>query len=76
MKKYGFVRVGASVPKLIVADCKYNQEQIVQEMIKAEKEEVGILTFPELSLTGYTCGDLFFQRNLLADVLMLKASYL
>lgn len=69
MKKYGFVRVGASVPKLVVADCTYNQEQIVQEMMKAEKEEVGILTFPELSLTGYTCGDLFFQRDLLTDVL-------
>lgn len=69
MKKYGFVRVGASVPKLVVADCTYNQEQIVQEMMKAVKEEVGILTFPELSLTGYTCGDLFFQRDLLTDVL-------
>ena len=56
MKKYGFVRVGASVPKLVVADCLYNRQEIVQEMKKAEQEEVGILTFPELSLTGYTCG--------------------
>lgn len=64
--KYGFVRVAAVVPKVNVADCEYNSAQIVSE-IKTEVEcGAKIIVFPELSVTGYTCGDLFLQSCLLA----------
>lgn len=62
---YGFIRIGAAVPKLKVADCIYNKEQILDAVQEAEKRQVKVLSFPELSLTGYTCADLFFQQPLL-----------
>ncbi|GAB1415862.1 NAD(+) synthase [Paludibacter sp.] len=62
--KYGFVKVAAAIPSLKVADCRFNVESIIELIEKAEKEEVEIICFPELSLTGYTCGDLFFQLQL------------
>ena len=62
---FGFIRIGAAVPKLKVADCLYNKEQILEAVEEAKKQQVKVLTFPELSLTGYTCGDLFFQQPLL-----------
>lgn len=61
----GFVKVAAATPKIRVADCHYNAEQIFTQMREAEKKGVRILCFPELCLTGYTCGDLFLQRTLL-----------
>ncbi|SCD21869.1 NAD synthetase [Proteiniphilum saccharofermentans] len=61
---YGFLRVAAASPKLKVADCNYNTEEIKQVIEQAQQEEVQILCFPELSLTGYSCGDLFFQKAL------------
>lgn len=62
---YGFVKVGAAVPSVKVADCKYNILRIEELIRKASKEEVSILAFPELAITGYSCADLFAQPFLL-----------
>jgi len=67
--KYGFVRVGAAVPKLKVANCEYNAAQIIELIKRAEKEYIKFLVFPELCITAYSCGDLFHQ-----DVLLKEAS--
>ncbi len=64
INEYGFVRVAAASPKLKVADCDYNVEQIKQLIDEATRQYVQFLTFPELSITGYTCADLFFQTAL------------
>ena len=60
-KKFGYVRVAASVPEIKVANVEFNVKEIVNEIKKLAKEGVQVVTFPELSLTGYTCGDLFNQ---------------
>lgn len=62
---YGYVKVGAAVPKLKLADCVYNKEQILEIIKEAAAKGVRVLSFPELCLTGYTCADLFLQRPLL-----------
>jgi NAD+ synthase (glutamine-hydrolysing) len=62
---YGFVRVGAAVPLLKVADCKYNVEQTEILMHKASEKGVQVICFPEMGITGYTCGDLFHQKLLI-----------
>jgi NAD+ synthase (glutamine-hydrolysing) len=59
MTHHGFLRVAAATPALRVADCDYNAEQVLALMARAEAERVAVLVFPELSLTGYTCADLF-----------------
>src|SRR5216683_3623119 len=64
MNFHGFVRVAAAVPSLKVADCDYNAQQILSLLKRAEAEQVAVVLFPELSLTGYTCGDLFHQSVL------------
>ena len=61
----GFICVAAGTPKIRVADCRYNAEQIFTMMREADKQGVKILALPELCLTGYTCGDLFLQDTLL-----------
>ena len=61
----GFICVAAGTPKIKVADCRYNAEQIFTMMREAERQGVKILALPELCLTGYTCGDLFLQDTLL-----------
>jgi len=63
--KYGFIKVGAISPSLQVADCDYNAQQIIESIHQAHACGVRILVFPELAVTGYTCGDLFSQRILL-----------
>lgn len=67
MKEFGFVRVGAIVPKLSLANPLKNALEIVEQVTKAYKKGVAIVTTPELSLTGYTCGDLFLQDALLNE---------
>ena len=62
---YGYVKVGSAVPKLRVADCVYNKEEILKLVEAAAAKQVRVLSFPELSVTGYTCADLFFQTPLL-----------
>jgi NAD+ synthase (glutamine-hydrolysing) len=69
MSHYGFFRVAAAVPTLRVADCAFNAERIIALMARAESEGVALLVFPELSLTGYTCADLFHHSTLLTGAL-------
>lgn len=64
----GLVRMGAAVPSLALGNVKENMKRHLAMMREAKEKHVSIVTFPELSLTGYTCGDLFFQRRLLDDV--------
>ena len=61
---FGFVRVAAAVPTMRVADCRYNAEQIRAQIDEAIEDGVEVICFPELSLTGYTCADLFFTQAL------------
>lgn len=65
MEKYGLFRVAAAMPKVKVADVYFNAEQINGMIEKAENLEVSLIVFPELSVTGYTCGDLFGQNHLI-----------
>ncbi|WP_300901534.1 NAD(+) synthase [uncultured Bacteroides sp.] len=67
---YGYVRVAAAVPRVKVADCKFNAREIEKEIIIAEGKGVQIIAFPELCITGYTCGDLFAQQLLLEEAEM------
>lgn len=62
---YGFVKVAAAVPSVKVADCKYNIQKMENMVAIAEGKGVRVIAFPELSITGYTCGDLFQQQLLL-----------
>ena len=64
--KDGFIRVAAATPKIRVADPAYNAGQIIALMEEGEKEGAKLMVFPELSLTGYTCQDLFLQFPLLS----------
>ncbi len=61
MLQHGFVRAAAALPRLRVADCAYNVERLLILLDQAEQQAVQIVVFPELALTGYTCGDLFHQ---------------
>ena len=61
---YGFLRVAAASPRLRVADCDYNIREIKSVIERASQEKVQIVCFPELSITAYSCGDLFFQEAL------------
>lgn len=65
MKNLGFVKVAAAVPTVAVADCSTNAARIEALMLSAEAAGVAVTLFPELSLTGATCGDLLMQRALL-----------
>lgn len=67
---YGYVKVAAAVPPVKVGDCKFNVEQIESLIIQANNQGVEIMVFPELSITAYTCGDLFFQKLLLDEAEM------
>jgi len=65
MPRHGFVRVAAAAPTLRVADCAANAAQILAAVRTAAQQNVEILVFPELCLTGYTCADLFAQSVLI-----------
>lgn len=67
IKKYGFLRVGAIVPSLEVGNVEKNTKEIITQIKEASKKHVQVVTTPELSLTGYTCSDLFFQDILLDE---------
>ena len=64
--KDGFVRAAAAAPGLRVADCAFNTKKIIETIQAANKLDVKLLVFPELSITAATCGDLFFSPTLLA----------
>ena len=68
--KFGFVRVAAAVPVVKVADCKFNAQQIETLIAIADGKGVQIITFPELSITGDSCADLFGQSLLLEEAEM------
>ena len=61
---YGFIRGACVSPELVVADCDFNAKKIIEEAKAAAGKAAKIIVFPELSITGYTCGDLFFQKSL------------
>ncbi len=67
--KHGFVKVAAVTPKIKVADPHYNAKVISKEIEEASERGAKIIVFPELCLTGYTCGDLFLQELLLTQAL-------
>ena len=63
--KYGFLKVAAGVPAVKVADVEYNVQQIESLIAQAEGQGVEVIVFPELSLTGYSCQDLFKEQLLI-----------
>lgn len=67
LKEQGFVRVGAVVPKLKVADTEFNCNEIIKQIEIASNNKIQIAVFPELCITGYTCQDLFEQDILLEE---------
>ena len=67
MKENGFVRVGALVNKLSLGNAIENAKEISRQIKKAYEAGVEIIVTPELSLTGYTCGDMFLQDKLVKD---------
>lgn len=81
MQNYGFIKVAAAIPALKVAACAYNAQEMEKLIRQAAGAGVRVVVFPELSLTGYTCGDLFLQPALiraaeaaLADLLQRTAA--
>lgn len=60
----GFVRCGSAVPDIKVADCAFNAEKIIEKVREAAENGCSVLVFPELCITGYTCGDLFLSETL------------
>ena len=64
---YQYYRVAAAVPDMRVADTAYNVDQMLQKVEEAKQKGVNLITFPELSVTGYSCGDLFLQQTLLTE---------
>ena len=61
---YGYIKVASAVPSVKVADCMYNIQEMEQMIVRAEGQGVEIIIFPELSVTGYSCQDLFRQKLL------------
>ena len=78
--RHGFVKVAAVTPDIKVADCNFNGDSIIKEMAYCADKGVKIAVFPELAITGYTCGELFLQERLLSAALrtlkkIIKASW-
>ena len=69
MNEYGFVRVCAATPEIRVADVAFNEKSIIAAVKSAKEGGAQLVVFPELVLSGYTCGDLFNQRALTEGVL-------
>ena len=65
--EYGFVRVASAIPSVKVADCRYNVDNMLPIIEEAARNNVEILTFPELGITSYSCADLFQQQLLLQE---------
>ena len=62
---YGFVKTACVTPNVKVADCNFNSEQIVSQILYSTQHEAVLTVFPELCVTGYTCGDLFLNSFLI-----------
>lgn len=65
--KDGFIKVSACTPDVRVADCEYNAEEIIRMIHEMAEEGSKVMVFPELCITAYTCGDLFWQETLLRE---------
>ena len=65
MQNYGFIKVAAAIPAVKVANCVYNAQEMEKLIRQAAGAGARVVVFPELSLTGYTCGDLFLQPALI-----------
>ena len=59
---YGYIKVAAAISNVKVADCAFNVQEMEQMIVRAEGQGVEIIVFPELSVTGYSCQDLFRQH--------------
>ena len=69
MRDYGYVRVGAIVNKLALANPLENAKELIKNIKEAYQKDIAIVVTPELALTGYTCADLFLQDKLIKDAL-------
>ena len=65
MKNHGFIRTAAAVPCVRIADTHFNTEEICRAAEQAFAKEASLVVFPELSITGYSCGDLILQSMLI-----------
>ena len=65
--KDGLIKVAAATPKIKVADCVYNRTQIIDMIKECEQKKAKLVVFPELCISGYTCGDLFLHETLLTS---------
>jgi NAD+ synthase (glutamine-hydrolysing) len=65
MNNYGYIKVAAAIPPVKVGDCNYNVSEIEKMIVRAEGMGIEVIVFPELSITGYTCQDLFRQKLLI-----------
>ena len=74
--KHGFIKVAVATPKILVADPTYNAGELIRLAQNAAEEGVRVLVFPELTLTGYTAGDLFLSDTLLTAAKQALAVYL
>ena len=74
--KDGFIKVAAATPEIKVADWRFNSQRIIQCIQEAKGQGASLITFPELCVTAYTCGDLFLQRTLLQGAQQAVASIL
>ena len=63
--KDGFIKVAAASPEVVPADCRHNAQKIIKLIKKAHSLGVQVIVFPELSITAYSCGDLFLHESLL-----------
>lgn len=68
MHDKGYVRVATVTPNIKVADCEYNKLKIIETLKEVIEKDVELVVYPELCITGYTCGDLFYQDILLSEV--------
>ena len=67
MIHHGFLKIAAAIPEVRVADCEFNSLQIKELILEAYQQQADIICFPELSLTAYTCSDLFLQQTLVDE---------
>ena len=61
---FGFIKTATALPDCRVADCRYNADRIIEQLLDADRQQIELIVFPELCITGYTCGDLFGQKLL------------
>ena len=62
----GFLRVASATPRIKVADCEKNADEIISQAREAAGKGASLIVFPELCITGYTCSDLFLQNSLIS----------